>query len=93
LSISVSGSNYYTFLTKSFDRIDTKEIIHYASALTMSGYVDGGKSIRKILIEPMTPECLEYDQLGPFRLRNMYNIHKGNLLIIRSLKMIRNGMD
>jgi len=31
----------YTFLTKRFDRTDTGERIHYASAMTMLGYKDG----------------------------------------------------
>ncbi|MFZ0281904.1 MAG: HipA domain-containing protein [Bacteroidales bacterium] len=34
------SSKYYTFLTKRFDRTDTGERIHYASAMTMLGYVD-----------------------------------------------------
>ena len=34
------SSKYYTFLTKRFDRSDTGDRIHYASALTMLGYVD-----------------------------------------------------
>ena len=35
------SSKYYTFLTKRFDRTDECERIHYASAMTMLGYVDG----------------------------------------------------
>jgi serine/threonine-protein kinase HipA len=35
------SSKYYTFLTKRFDRTDTGERIHYASAMTMLGYKDG----------------------------------------------------
>jgi serine/threonine-protein kinase HipA len=35
------SSKYYTFLTKRFDRTGTVERIHYASAMTMLGYVDG----------------------------------------------------
>lgn len=35
------SSNYYTFLTKRFDRTDTGERIHFASAMTMLGYKDG----------------------------------------------------
>jgi serine/threonine-protein kinase HipA len=35
------SSRYYTFLTKRFDRTDTGERIHYASAMTMLGYKDG----------------------------------------------------
>jgi serine/threonine-protein kinase HipA len=35
------SSNYYTFLTKRFDRTDNGERIHFASALTMLGYKDG----------------------------------------------------
>jgi len=35
------SSKYYTFLTKRFDRSDTGERIHFASAMTMLGYVDG----------------------------------------------------
>ena len=35
------SSRYYTFLTKRFDRTDSGERIHYASALTMLGYKDG----------------------------------------------------
>jgi serine/threonine-protein kinase HipA len=46
LNVAVSkiqkfSSKYYTFLTKRFDRTDTGERIHYASAMTMLGYVDG----------------------------------------------------
>ncbi|MEX0596406.1 MAG: HipA domain-containing protein, partial [Candidatus Paceibacterota bacterium] len=35
------SSKYYTFLTKRFDRTNTDERIHYASAMTLLGYVDG----------------------------------------------------
>ena len=35
------SSNYYTFLTKRFDRTDVGERIHFASAMTMLGYKDG----------------------------------------------------
>jgi serine/threonine-protein kinase HipA len=35
------SSKYYTFFTKRFDRTDKGERIHYASAMTMLGYVDG----------------------------------------------------
>jgi serine/threonine-protein kinase HipA len=35
------SSNYYTFLTKRFDRTDEGERLHFASAMTMLGYVDG----------------------------------------------------
>jgi len=35
------SSNHYTFLTKRFDRTSNGERIHYASAMTMLGYVDG----------------------------------------------------
>jgi serine/threonine-protein kinase HipA len=46
LNIAVSkaqkfSSKNFTFLTKRFDRINAKKRIHYASALTMLGYVDG----------------------------------------------------
>jgi serine/threonine-protein kinase HipA len=46
LNIAVSktqkfSGKYYTFLTKRFDRTNTGERIHYASAMTMLGYVDG----------------------------------------------------
>jgi serine/threonine-protein kinase HipA len=46
LNIAVSkiqkfSSKYYTFLTKRFDRTGTGERIHYASAMTMLGYIDG----------------------------------------------------
>jgi serine/threonine-protein kinase HipA len=46
LNVAVSkvhkfSGKYYTFLTKRFDRTDTKERVHYASAMTMLGYVDG----------------------------------------------------
>lgn len=34
-------SNYYTFLTKRFDRAEKNERIHFASAMTMLGYTDG----------------------------------------------------
>lgn len=35
------SSNYYTFLTKRFDRTTDGERIHFASAMTMLGYTDG----------------------------------------------------
>lgn len=35
------SSEYYTFLTKRFDRNADGERIHFASAMTMLGYVDG----------------------------------------------------
>lgn len=35
------SSNYYTFLTKRFDRTDNNDRIHFASAMTMLGYADG----------------------------------------------------
>ena len=35
------SSNYYTFLTKRFDRTLKGERIHFASAMTMLGYTDG----------------------------------------------------
>lgn len=35
------SSNYYTFLTKRFDRGNNGERIHFASAMTMLGYKDG----------------------------------------------------
>jgi serine/threonine-protein kinase HipA len=35
------SSRFYTFLTKRFDRTDTGERIHYASAMTKLGYKDG----------------------------------------------------
>ena len=35
------SSNYYTFLTKRFDRTDNGERIHFASAMTMLAYKDG----------------------------------------------------
>ncbi len=46
LNVAVSkiqkfSSKYYTFLTRRFDRTVTGERIHYASAMTMLGYVDG----------------------------------------------------
>jgi serine/threonine-protein kinase HipA len=46
LNVAVSkiqkfSGKYYTFLTKRFDRTNTGERIHYASAMTMLGYVDG----------------------------------------------------
>jgi serine/threonine-protein kinase HipA len=46
LNVAVSkiqkfSGKYYTFLTKRFDRTNTDERIHYASAMTMLGYVDG----------------------------------------------------
>jgi len=46
LNVAVSkiqkfSNKYNTFLTKRFDRTDTGERIHYASAMTMLGYVDG----------------------------------------------------
>lgn len=46
LNVAVSkiqkfSNEYYTFLTKRFDRPSSGERIHYASAMTMLGYVDG----------------------------------------------------
>ena len=46
LNVAVSkiqkfSNKYYTFLTQRFDRTETGERIHYASAMTMLGYVDG----------------------------------------------------
>lgn len=35
------SSDYYTFLTKRFDRNDKGQRIHFASAMTMLGYKDG----------------------------------------------------
>ncbi len=35
------SSDYYTFLTKRFDRTDNGERIHFASAMTILGYTDG----------------------------------------------------
>jgi len=35
------SSDYYTFLTKRFDRTNTNERLHFASAITMLGYQDG----------------------------------------------------
>jgi serine/threonine-protein kinase HipA len=35
------SSDYYTFLTKRFDRGNEGQRIHFASAMTMLGYVDG----------------------------------------------------
>lgn len=35
------SSNYYTFLTKRFDRTTDGQRIHFASAMTMLGYTDG----------------------------------------------------
>lgn len=35
------SSKYHTFLTKRFDRTETKERIHFASAMTLLGYTDG----------------------------------------------------
>ncbi len=35
------SSDYYTFLTKRFDRSEENERIHFASAMTMLGYTDG----------------------------------------------------
>jgi serine/threonine-protein kinase HipA len=35
------SSNYYTFLTKRFDRTESGQRIHFASAMTMLGYNDG----------------------------------------------------
>lgn len=35
------SSTHYTFLTKRFDRTETGERIHFASAMTMLGYTDG----------------------------------------------------
>lgn len=35
------SSEYYTFLTKRFDRLNTGERLHFTSAMTMLGYTDG----------------------------------------------------
>lgn len=35
------SSNYYTFITKRFDRSSDGQRIHFASAMTMLGYIDG----------------------------------------------------
>ncbi|CAN5276615.1 HipA domain-containing protein [soil metagenome] len=35
------SSDYYTFLTKRFDRINKGQRVHFASAMTMLGYTDG----------------------------------------------------
>lgn len=35
------SSNYYTFITKRFDRTSNGKRIHFASAMTMLGYTDG----------------------------------------------------
>lgn len=35
------SSDYYTFITKRFDRTDNGERLHFASAMTMLGYTDG----------------------------------------------------
>ncbi len=35
------SSKQYTFLTKRFDRTETGERLHFASAMTMLGYIDG----------------------------------------------------
>ena len=35
------STNYHTFLTKRFDRTDTNDRFHFASAITMLGYKDG----------------------------------------------------
>lgn len=35
------SSDYYTFLTKRFDRGNNGQRIHFASAMTMLGYIDG----------------------------------------------------
>lgn len=35
------SSDYYTFLTKRFDRSNNGQRIHFASAMTMLGYIDG----------------------------------------------------
>ncbi|MFT5250509.1 MAG: serine/threonine-protein kinase HipA [bacterium] len=35
------SSDYYTFLTKRFDRGSDEQRIHFASAMTMLGYIDG----------------------------------------------------
>jgi serine/threonine-protein kinase HipA len=38
------NSDYHTFLTKRFDRNENGERIHFASAMTMLGYLDGADS-------------------------------------------------
>jgi len=43
------GSNYHTFLTKRFDRTQTGGRIHFASAMTMLGCVDGESSQKSYL--------------------------------------------
>ncbi|HEX5553185.1 MAG TPA: HipA domain-containing protein [Chitinophagaceae bacterium] len=35
------GSRYHTYLTKRFDRISNNERVHFASAMTLLGHIDG----------------------------------------------------
>ena len=69
LNVAVSkiqkfSSKYYTFLTKRFDRTNTGERIHYASAMTMLGYV-GGNNFR---------DGVSYLEIVDFLTRNGANI-------------------
>lgn len=72
LNVAVSkiqkfSSKYYTFLTKRFDRTNTGERIHYASAMTMLGYVDGNNF----------QDGVSYLEIVDFLTRNGANIESG----------------
>lgn len=69
LNVAVSkiqkfSSKYYTYLTRRFDRTNTGERIHYASAMTMLGYVDGNNF----------QEGVSYLEIVDFLTRNGANI-------------------
>ena len=58
------SGKHHTFLTKRFDRTDTNKRIHYASAMTMLGYVDGNSF----------QEGVSYLEIVEFLTRNGGNI-------------------
>jgi serine/threonine-protein kinase HipA len=69
LNVAVSkiqkfSCNNYTFLTKRFDRTGTDERIHYASAMTMLGYIDGNNF----------QDGVSYLEIVDFLTRNSANI-------------------
>ena len=69
LNVTVSkvqkfSSKYYTFLTRRFDRTDAGERIHYASAMTMLGHIDGNNS----------QDGVSYIEMVDFLTRNGANI-------------------
>ena len=59
-------SNYYTYLTKRFDRTNKGERIHFASAMTLLGYSDGDDFL----------EGVSYLELAEFIIRNGANVNQ-----------------